>query len=155
MTLYFEDFAVGQHYKTAARTILESDIAWFAAWSWDTNPVHTDAVSTAGGRFGGPIAHGLLGLSVAMGLTFGLGIFEGSSVALLGVDRWRFVEPIRAGDTVHCIGITSTRLTSRGDAGILGRQFTLVNQHDAVVQEGAIDLMVAVRDQRPMRSQLR
>jgi hypothetical protein len=56
---------------------------------------------------------------------------------------------------LNTVGITSTRLTSRGDAGILGRQFTLVNQHDAVVQEGAIDLMVAVRDQRPMRSQLR
>lgn len=148
MTLYFEDFAVGQQYTTAARTITESDIAWFAAWSWDTNPAHTDVVSSARNRFGGPIAHGLLGLSVAMGLASGLGVFEGSSVALLGVDQWRFVKPIRAGDTVHCrVDITSTRLTSRGDAGILGRQFTLFNQNDEVVQEGAIDLMVAVKAQ--------
>ncbi|MER5432269.1 MaoC/PaaZ C-terminal domain-containing protein [Streptomyces sp. NPDC002588] len=146
MTLYFEDFAVGQQYTTAARTITEADIGWFAAWSWDTNPVHTDAVSTANSRFGGPIAHGLLGLSVAMGLASGLGIFEGSSVALLGVDQWRFVRPVRAGDTLRCrVDITSTRLTSRGDAGILGRQFTLLNQDDEVVQRGMIDLMVAVR----------
>ncbi|MEN3122057.1 MaoC/PaaZ C-terminal domain-containing protein [Janibacter terrae] len=71
---YFEDFAAGQVFRTQGRTITEADLVGFAGWSWDTNPVHTDAVHTADGRFGRPIAHGVLGLSVAMGLASRLGI---------------------------------------------------------------------------------
>lgn len=146
MTLYFEDFAPGQVYETQARTITEADVVSFAGWSWDTNPVHIDAVSAADGRFGARIAHGLLGMSVAMGLTSRLGVFEGSSVALLGVDGWRFVRPILLGDTVRCtIEILGTRLTSKADAGVLDRMFTLVNQDGDVVQEGKIGLLVSTR----------
>lgn len=146
MTLFFEDFAVGDTFTTRSRTISEADVVSFAGWSWDTNPVHTDAVSAAGGRFGERITHGLLGMSVAMGLVSGLGHFEGSSMALLGVDGWKFVGPIRIGDTVTCeLTITGTRLTSAGDAGVLEREFTLRNQAGDVVQSGRIDLMVAVR----------
>lgn len=150
---FFEDFSVGDSFTTQARTITEADVVSFAGWSWDTNPVHTDAVSAAAGRFGSPIAHGLLGMSVAMGLVSRLGLFEGSSVALLGVHDWRFIEPIRVGDTVTCeLSITGTRLTSRGDAGVLERHLSLCNQDGAEVQSGRIDLMVAVQphqDQSP------
>lgn len=143
---FFEDFAVGQEFRTQRRTITEADIASFAGWSWDTNPVHTDAVHSAGGRFGEPIAHGVLGLSVAMGLVSRLGVFEACSIALLGIDGWRFERPIMAGDTVRCtLVITGVRATSSGTAGILDRELTLTNQDDDVVQRGSIGLMVARR----------
>ena len=147
MAHYFEDFAPGQVFVTQARTISEADLVTFAGWSWDTNPVHTDAESSRSGRFGERIAHGLLGMSVAMGLVSRLGVFESCSIALLGVDGWRFRAPVRIGDTVRCrVEILSTRLTSAGDAGILARRFTLLNQRDEVVQEGEIGLMVSRRD---------
>ncbi|MFD3453283.1 MaoC/PaaZ C-terminal domain-containing protein [Streptomyces sp. NPDC058691] len=153
MPLYFEDFHAGQEFTSQGRTLTESDVASFAAWSWDTNPVHTDASFAAGTRFGERIAHGLLGVSVAMGLASRLGVFEGSSIALLGIDDWRFRKPLLVGDTVRCrVGILSTRLTGRGDAGILIRRFELLNQRDEIAQEGNIDLMVALRpsgDGRP------
>ncbi|MGZ8799437.1 MAG: MaoC/PaaZ C-terminal domain-containing protein [Aeromicrobium sp.] len=143
---FFEDFTVGDRFTTQARTITEADVVSFAGWCWDTNPVHTDAVSGAAGRFGSPIAHGLLGMSVAMGLVSRLGLFEGSSIALLGVDDWTFAGPIRVGDTLTCeLEITGGHLTSRGDAGVLDRRFSLRNQDGAEVQSGRIDLMVAVR----------
>lgn len=143
---YFEDFAVGQVFHTQGRTITEADIMSFAGWSWDTNPVHTDKAHSAGGRFGGPIAHGVLGLSVAMGLVSRLGVFEACSIALLGIDGWRFERPMVAGDTVHCtLTITGVRATSNGTSGILDREFVLTNQDDTVVQRGNIGLMVARR----------
>lgn len=67
-TRYFEDFASGQESSTQHRTITKADIVSFAGWSWDTNPVHSDVEGSRAGRFGRPIAHGLLGMSVAMGL---------------------------------------------------------------------------------------
>ena len=118
----------------------------FAGWSWDTNPVHTDAATAAGGRFGKRVAHGLLGMSVAMGLASRAGVFENSSIALLGVDDWRFHTPLLIGDTVRCqVEILETRLTSKGDAGVLRRRLTLLNQDDRRVQSGEIALLVARR----------
>lgn len=146
MSHYFEDFRRDQVFVSQARTITETDVVTFAGWSWDTNPVHTDAESAAGGRFGERIAHGVLGLSVAMGLASRLGVFEACSIALLGIDDWRFVRPLRFGDTVRCrVEIRDTRLTTKGDAGILQRRFTLVDQEDRPVQEGDIALLVHLR----------
>ena len=146
MTHYFEDFHAGQVFTSQSRTITETDVVTFAGWSWDTNPVHTDAESAASGRFGGRIAHGVLGLSVALGLASRLGVFEACSVALLGIDDWRFRRPLVPGDTVRCrVEILDTRLTSSGETGILQRRFTLLNQRDEVVQDGEMGLMVHVR----------
>lgn len=147
---YFEDFSAGQVFVSQRRTITESDVAGFAAWSWDTNPVHTDEVGALGGRFGHRIAHGLLGMSVAMGLAARVGVFEACSVALLGVDRWRFLAPLHLGDTVHAeVEITGVRLTSSGGTGVLNRHFRLVGADGVLRQEGDIDLLVSCRTPRP------
>jgi acyl dehydratase len=144
MALYFEDFSPGQVYESQGRTITEADVAGFAAWSWDANPVHTDADLMASSRFGERIAHGLLGMSVGMGLASRTGVFEACSIALTGVDNWTFHLPLHIGDTVTCrIKIRSVRLTSSGAAGILERRFELVNQQDQIVQRGDIALMVS------------
>jgi acyl dehydratase len=145
-TLFLEDFEVGQVFLTQGRTVTEADVATFAALTWDTNEVHTDAHAAADGRFGERIAHGVLGLSFAMGLASRLGVFEGSSVALLGVEEWRFVAPIRLGDTIRCrVEIVGVRRTSAGDAGVLDREFTLTDQRGEVVQSGRIPLLVKAR----------
>jgi len=146
VTFYFHDFRPGDVFLSQARTITETDVVTFAGWSWDTNPVHTDAESASQGRFGERIAHGLLGLSVAMGLASRIGVFEACSIALLGIDDWRFRRPLSIGDTVRCrVEILSTRLTKKGDAGILQRRFTLLNQREESVQAGDIGLMVSLR----------
>lgn len=142
----FEDFAEGQRLVSPARTVTEADVASFAAWTGDYNPIHTDAEFAAASRFGGRIAHGLLGVSLCLGLISRTGAFEGSAVALLGVDDWRFLSPVHIGDTVHCqVEIVHTRLTSTKTAGVVGRQFSLVNQRDELTQQGRMDVMVAVR----------
>ena len=146
MTHYYEDFRPGQVFLSQGRTITEADVVTFAGWSWDTNPVHTDAEDARHGRFGARIAHGLLGLSVAMGLASRLGVFEFCSIALLGIDDWRFRRPLLLGDTVRVrVEILGTRLTSKGDAGILHRRFTLLNQREEDIQDGEVPLLVSLR----------
>jgi acyl dehydratase len=146
MTHYFEDFEPGQVFLSQARTITEADVVTFAGWSWDTNPVHTDAESARSGRFGQRIAHGVLGLSVAVGLASRLGVFESCSIALLDLDDWQFRRPLLLGDTVRCrVEVLDARLTSKGDAGVLQRRFTLLDQHDQTLQEGRSALLVSLR----------
>ena len=143
---YFEDFEPGQSFMSQGRTILDGDIAGFGAWSWDTNPIHTDADLMTSSRFGQRIAHGILGISVAMGLASRLGVFESCSVALLSIEDWKFRAPVIVGDTLRCrVEILSARLTSTRESGVLDRRFTLLNQRDDVVQVGRIGLLVSTR----------
>jgi acyl dehydratase len=142
---YFDEFALDEEFETPARTITEADIVAFAGLSGDYNPVHTDHVYARATQFGAPLAHGLLGLSVATGLVARLGLFDGTAVALLDFE-WRFVQPIRSGDTVRVwMRIIDRRQTRHGSKGILNRQLRLLNQHNEVVQEGTSRLMVLCR----------
>ena len=74
---YYEDFAVGQVWRTHGRTIGEGDITLFAGLSGDFTPIHMDAHKAKQGPFGGRIAHGTLSLSIATGLMTHLRLFEG------------------------------------------------------------------------------
>jgi acyl dehydratase len=147
--MYFEDFHAGQTFESQGRTITETDLVLFTGWSWDTNPVHTDAAVSAEGRFGERIAPGLMGMSVAMGLASRLGVFEGCSIALLAVEDWRFRRPILVGDTVSCrVEILEARETSSEENGVLRRRFSLLNQRKEIAQEGEIPLLVSRRPGR-------
>ena len=61
----------------------------------------------------GRIAHGMLVLAIATGQANQLGIFEGTTLALLGMDRIRWTAPVRLGDTIHTV------LDRAGDARVV------------------------------------
>lgn len=144
MPLYFDDFHPGLTFTTPGRTITETDVIAFASWTNDNNPVHTDVEFAKNTRFGQRLVHGMLGMSLGLGLIARTGIFEGSAIALLGVTEWTFTAPIFIGDTVTCtVEILSARLTSAGNTGIIDRLSTLTNQRGEVVQRGRMEIMVA------------
>ncbi|MCX7522253.1 MaoC/PaaZ C-terminal domain-containing protein [Microbacterium sp. STN6] len=146
MPLYLEDLHPGQRIVTPGRTITEADVVSFAAWTGDNNQVHTDVEFARETRYGQRIVHGMLGASLCLGLIARTGVFEGSAVALLGIDEWRFIAPVFIGDTVTCtVEILSTRPTSNGRNGIIERRVSLANQRGETVQSGRMDLMVLTR----------
>lgn len=143
---FFGEFAVGEQFVTPARTIGESEVAQFAQLTGDFNPVHTDAVFAATTVIGERIAHGLLGLGLVPGLMSRLGLFEGTAIAVLGIENWKYHEPIRIGDTVHVrMTISTMRETSDGARGVLGRSIELLNQRGAVVQSGSMPILMRLR----------
>jgi acyl dehydratase len=146
MPHYLEDLHAGQTFVTPGRTITEADVVSFASWTNDNNQIHTDVEFAKGTRFGQRIVHGMLGASLCLGLIARTGVFEGSAVALLGIDKWTFPLPVFIGDTLTCtVEILSTRLTSSGTTGIVERLLVLRNQRDEIVQRGRMDLMVLTR----------
>lgn len=145
-SFYFEDFQAGDRFTTPSRTVGLFEIGQFAGLSGDYNPIHTDAVFGEESQFGQRIAHGALGLSILTGLVTRLGIFEASTIALLGIEDWRFKGPIFAGDTIHGeLEILETKLTSDGCRGVIVRKYQLVNQRGEVVQEGIMPLLSKCR----------
>jgi acyl dehydratase len=144
-----EEFEVGQVDESRARTITETDVVTFSWVSGDVNPMHTDAEHSAKSPIGQRIAHGALGLSIATGLSAGLGYLEGTAVAALGIDEWKFLKPILFNDTVRLRAtVVSTRPTSKPDRGVLVRRMELVNQRDEIVQSGLMTTMVLSRAAR-------
>src|SRR3990172_401500 len=98
--LYFEDLRIGDQFVSPGRTITEADVTLFAGLSGDYNPLHTDEEFAKQTPFGRRIAHGLLGLSMAVGLASRLGLFDGTGIGFLGLE-WSFVGPIFLGDTIR------------------------------------------------------
>ena len=96
---YFEEFQVGDVVVSAGRTITEADIVAFAGLSGDYTQIHTDAEFSRQGMFGQRVAHGLLLLSIASGLTARLGLIEGTALAFREL-TWKFSLPLFIGDSI-------------------------------------------------------
>jgi len=143
--LYFEDYHVGREFVTKARTITEADVVNFAAFSWDTNPLHTDVEFARQSVFGERIAHGMLGIVIHTGLSQMLGIMEGTLLAFLGM-TWQFHLPIRIGDTVHVVQrVKEMHEGVKPDRGVLTFEKELLNQKEEIVQTGTTTVLLKKR----------
>ena len=144
--LYFEEFTVGQKIITGTRTVLENDIMIFADLTGDNNRIHTDAAFSKAGPFGQQIAHGLLGLSIASGLSWRTGILDGTVVAFREVNEWKFIKPLFIGDVVKAeLNITETKPLPRIGAGSLVINVELKNQKEEVCMRGSWTMLVMLK----------
>lgn len=144
---YFEEFDIGQALVTAGRTITESDIVSFAGLSGDYNQMHVDAEYSAKGEFGQRVAHGLLVLSVAVGLIVQTGLMEGTVLAFREIE-WKFSRPVFIGDTVRArLEISEMKPLPRLGGGSIIAKTSILNQSDQIVHKGRMVLLVRSRSE--------
>jgi 3-hydroxybutyryl-CoA dehydratase len=130
----FEDFKVGEVLVTGRRTVEGGDVSRFAGLTGDFNPLHTDEVFAAQTPFGARVAHGILTLAVSNGQQNLSGWFEGTALALLGLDRLRFTAPVKFGDTINTeMTVKQTRESAKGDRGVVTFDVVVKNQRGEVV----------------------
>jgi acyl dehydratase len=142
--MYFDEFQSGQHIVTAGRTIAESDVLAFAGLSGDFNPIHTDAEFSKSTPYGQRIAHGMLCLSIAVGLTMRSGFLGGTVLAFREIGDWKFVKPVFLGDTIHAeLEVTETKALPRLQAGAVVLAVTVKNQHAETTMKGNWTALVA------------
>lgn len=136
---YFEDIEVGEVFRTPGRTLTEADCVRFAAISGDH-----EALDGAPGEPGLAAAvPDTLVIAVTSGLGFRVPVAQPLVLAFMVLD-WRFLAPVRVGDTVHCrMAVTAKRGMREG--GVLVEKREIVNQRGEVVQEGEYKLLVARR----------
>lgn len=123
--LYFEDCTVGTTWRSAGRTILESDLGTFINFAW----FHEDLFTNLHDRAANAIVGRPVPLAMVLAMSEGLILpsIDGTGLAFLNLDL-DAKAPTFVGDTiyVHC-EVVEARLTSKGDRGIVRTQNTVKN----------------------------
>jgi acyl dehydratase len=131
---YWEEFEVGARYPTYGRTITEGDLSLFCAFVGYHVPLFIDEEFAKTTVFGGRIVPSALTMAVSTGMTESL--FRTTIVALLAVDRGRFLAPVRPGDTIRTEAeVVEKRETKDATRGIVVFRDHVLNQRgDTVFQ---------------------
>jgi acyl dehydratase len=136
---YFEEIEIGEAVCTPARTVTEADVVSYARISGD----HQSLERSRGPDGSPPAVPDELIIALTSGLGYRVGVPQPQVLAFMVLD-WRFLVPVRVGDTVHCrLHVTAKRGMREG--GILVEKREILNQRDEVVQEGEYKLLVARR----------
>jgi acyl dehydratase len=116
----------------------------FAAMSGDYNELHTSEAFGKTAQFGRRIGQGLLGLAISHGLFFRLGLIEGTAIAFLGIDSWKFEAPFFLGDTIRVKVQVAEKTPSRSkpDRGVIRFFFRVLKEDQTVIQSGFKTIMI-------------
>ena len=132
--LYFDDFTVGQRFKSRGATLSEAQILDFA-WQYDPQPFHLDREAAAEWGYDGLIASGFQTMLVGFRLFFQENVWTAASLGSPGMDEVRWLLPVRPGDTLHTVAeVLETRASrSKPDRGIIKMRYEIYNQRDEMV----------------------
>jgi acyl dehydratase len=149
----FDEFEIDEEIVSGARTITEADVVNFACLSGDFHPEHMNEEYAKKGLLGERIAHGLLVLSIAIGLLNQTGAFEGTTIAVreMGV---RFLKAVKFGDTIRAVQkVVHKQETRKQDRGILESLVVVLNQDDQTVLEADLVLLLYRQGWTPLAGQ--
>ncbi|MDL1899107.1 dehydratase [Anaerolineae bacterium CFX7] len=134
--LTFDEFNVGDVFASQARTVTEADVVAFAGISGDFNPLHTDAEFGKTTPFGERIAHGMLIAAISTGMANWLGVFEGTTIALME-QVLQYKGAVKFGDTVHLeLTVAEKKESSKPDRGVVIFSARVLNQENKIVIDG-------------------
>lgn len=148
----FEELSVGQRFHSGERAVRDTDVIVFSALTGDWHPQHCDPEWAAASPFGERIAHGMLILSLAVGL---VPLDPERVLALRRVSDVVFKRPVRLEDAIHVAGeIAALRPidassphrpgTGKGErAGIVDFSWQIRNQHEALVARAGVQVLWA------------
>ncbi len=142
---YFEDFKPGDRFETDGVTINQSMILDYAL-KYDPQPFHLDVTAAEKSPYGGLIAPGWLTGALAFRMVLQTGIFHGGSLGSPGIDKVRWLKPVRPGDTIRMIcEVEAVRLSSKGNRGYVNMIFQAYNQNDEPVMSWESAQILALR----------
>lgn len=145
--LYYEQFEIGAKMVTRGRTVTESDIVQFATLTGDLNPMHTDAEYCKTSFMGQRVAHGMLGISYAIGLLYQLGVLERTALAFRSLEI-KFSAPVLIGDTIRAeVIVKEKKDAARLGGGLVTMDIRILNQESKVVQKGIVVMLMASQPQ--------
>ena len=131
--LTWEDMTAGSSFRTAARTITESDLMSFVHLAGFNEPLFYDASHAAAGGYTGRLVPGALVYVLAEGLVIQTNVLHGTGLAFMHME-FSVKAPTYVGDTLHVVVTTTeSRASSRPGRGVVTSRCAVVNQHGTEV----------------------
>jgi 3-hydroxybutyryl-CoA dehydratase len=134
----FEELSVGQRFRSAERAVSNSDVDAFATLTGDNHPQHIDAAWAASSPFGERIAHGMLILSLAVGL---VPLDPHRVLALRRLTDVVFKRPVRLGETIFVAGEIAALRPIDERSGLVDFNWQIRNRDDALVVRASVGVL--------------
>jgi acyl dehydratase len=129
--LYFEDVELNVSLETPGMTLTAAHVTLFIGMTQDVSPRDNGLVPD------------LLPLCLSSGLGWRVPRPPLVVLAFMGFE-WRFLLPLRVGDTIRSISVTNTKRSLR-EGGVVIEERRIVNQRGETAQAGKLTLLVAKR----------
>ena len=144
---HFEELSVGDKFKTARRTITETDVIQFVTLVGFIEPLFLDIeYIQKESLFKRRIAPGTLVFAYSEGLVVQSGLIHGTGMAFAGLDKMALRAPVFVGDTIHVEGeVIEKREGRRPDAGRVFWRHVIKNQRGEPVMEFEINRLMKKR----------
>lgn len=135
MTLFFEDFAVGQTMRYGDMPVSEADIVAFASM-FDAQDFHVDPEKAKSTFVGGLIGSGWHTSALMMRMMAEGFVKDSAGLGAPGIDEVKWKQPLRPGDrlSVRHTVLEAKESRSKPDIGLVRFAFDVINQHDEIIQ---------------------
>ena len=130
----WEQMELGSRFRTAARTITETDLVNFITLFGFNEPLFWDARHAATAGFEGRLVPGALTYCIAEGLVLQTHVLHGTGLAFMGM-QLDVRKPVFVGDTLYAVvEVTEVRPASAGpERGVVTTRISVRNQDDEEV----------------------
>lgn len=146
ITRYLDDFSVGQRFVTGKLIVDAEQIKTFAA-EFDPQPFHLDEGAAEASFFRGLAASGWHTAALSMRLIVDSDFKPAGGVIGVGLEEFRWPNPVRPGDEIHveCEVLDVRPSRTRPTHGLLKARNTTLNQNGDAVLVQVVNLMVQRR----------
>jgi acyl dehydratase len=129
----FEEMVVGSRFRTASRTVTETDLINFITLFGFNEPLFWDARHAATAGYEGRLCPGALTYCMAEGLLIQTHVLHGTGLAFMGM-QLDVKKPVVVGDTIYAVvEVIESRPASKGPRGVVTTRVTVFNQRDEEV----------------------
>lgn len=134
-TIRYEDINAGQSYELE-RSMTQEMVDDFANLSGDFNPVHLDPMFCEKIGLTGPIAHGMLTLSLVSAF---IGMYLPGHGSVIMSQTNDYLLPVQVGDTVKIVGkVIDKQFAGALNLKIVTIKYSVKNQKNQTVMRGTV-----------------
>ena len=131
--LTFEQMPVGQVFRTARRTVTETDLVNFITWGGFHEPLFWDSSHAGDSGYTGRLIPGAMTYCLAEGLLLQTNVLHGTGLAFMSMELV-IRRPVYVGDTLCAVvETTGSRPASTGARGVVTSRVSVRNQRDEEV----------------------
>ena len=129
----FEEMEAGSRFRTASRTITETDLVTFVTLTGMNEPLFLDEAGSLDAGYAGRLVPGALVFSYAEGLVMQTGVIHGTGMAFLRADL-SVRAPVFVGDTITVVvEVVASRAASTGARGVVTTRNTVLKRGGGTV----------------------